>query len=126
MVQAAIEITKHGAAEERPDLREAYENLAARSMTEDEWENDYEEFGVQGPPARQRCGTPRQAPPEDRASPRAPGTAPPIPTAETAVQLAVFGFCPRDHGGCARVSRPCIFKAPQSSSPAARGGSAAT
>ena len=43
-VQAAIEITKHGAAEERPDLCEAYENLAARSMTEDEWEHDYEEY----------------------------------------------------------------------------------
>ncbi len=43
-VQAAIEITKHGVAEERHDLREAYENLAARSMTEDEWEHDYEEY----------------------------------------------------------------------------------
>lgn len=43
-VQAAIEITKYGAAEERPDLRGAYENLAARSMTEDEWEHDYEEY----------------------------------------------------------------------------------
>lgn len=43
-VEAAIEITKHGAAEERQDLREAYENLAARSMTEDEWGHDYEEY----------------------------------------------------------------------------------
>ena len=43
-VKAAIELTKHGASEERPDLREAYENLAARSMTEDEWEHDYEEY----------------------------------------------------------------------------------
>lgn len=42
--QAVIEITKHGAAEERPELREAYENLAARAMTEDEWEHDYEEY----------------------------------------------------------------------------------
>ena len=43
-VQAAIEISKHGVAEERPDLREAYENLAARSMTEDEWGHHYEEY----------------------------------------------------------------------------------
>lgn len=43
-VQAAIEITKHGAAEERPDLRVAYENLAARSMTQDGWSDSYEEY----------------------------------------------------------------------------------
>ena len=41
---AAIEITKHGAAEERSDLRKAYEILAARSMTDDEWDHDYEEY----------------------------------------------------------------------------------
>ena len=41
---AAIEITKHGAAEERPDLHDAYENIAARAMTEDEREDDYEEY----------------------------------------------------------------------------------
>ena len=43
-VQAAIEITKHGAAEERRDLRDAYENLAARSMTEDGRDHTYEEY----------------------------------------------------------------------------------
>lgn len=43
-VTAAVEITRHGAAEERRDLRQAYEVLAARSMTDDEWDHDYEEF----------------------------------------------------------------------------------
>lgn len=43
-VNAAIEITKHGAAEERRDLLEAYENLAALSMTDEEWDHDYEEY----------------------------------------------------------------------------------
>ena len=43
-VNAAVEITRHGAAEERRDLRQAYEILAARSMTDDEWDHDYEEY----------------------------------------------------------------------------------
>ena len=43
-VTAAIEITKHGAAEQRRDSRDAYENLAARAMTEEEWDHDYEEY----------------------------------------------------------------------------------
>ena len=43
-VNAAIAITRHGAAEERRDLREAYENIAARSMTEDHWDSTYEEY----------------------------------------------------------------------------------
>ena len=43
-VKAAIEITKHGAEEERSDLRDAYENLAARSMTEDGRDQNYEEY----------------------------------------------------------------------------------
>ena len=43
-VTAAIEITKHGAAEERRDFRDAHENLAARAMTEEEWDHDYEEY----------------------------------------------------------------------------------
>ena len=43
-VNAAISITRHGAAEERRDLREAYENVAARSMTEDHWDSTYEEY----------------------------------------------------------------------------------
>lgn len=43
-VQAATDITEHGAAEERRDLREAYENLAARSMTEEERDHDYEGY----------------------------------------------------------------------------------
>ena len=42
--QAAIRITEHGAAKERRNLREAYENLAARSMTEDERDHDYEGY----------------------------------------------------------------------------------
>ena len=43
-LKAAIKITEHGAEEERPDLREAYENLAARSMTHDGWSDSYEEY----------------------------------------------------------------------------------
>ena len=43
-VEALLEITSYGASEERPQLREAFENLAARAITDDEWDHDYEEY----------------------------------------------------------------------------------
>ena len=43
-VEALLEITRYGASEERPQLRDAFENLAARAMTDDEWDHDYEEY----------------------------------------------------------------------------------
>jgi len=43
-VEAFLEITKYGASEERPDLREAFENLASRAMTDEEWDHDFEHY----------------------------------------------------------------------------------
>lgn len=42
--EAVITISKHGGSEERLELRDAYVNLAARAMTEDEWDHDFEAY----------------------------------------------------------------------------------
>lgn len=42
--EALLAITRHGGSEERPELHDAYVNLAARAMTEDEWGHDFETY----------------------------------------------------------------------------------
>ena len=45
-VEAFLAITKLGASEERPDIRDAFENLAARAMTDDELDHNYEQYAL--------------------------------------------------------------------------------